>query len=81
MTPGVSVVVVVDPKAELLLAAAFLFLFFFHIISTFQLLLDNKKNRGHSCCPFSPPVLAFNFYRAYNSTRVDDGRKKEGKKC
>ena len=21
-------------------------------------------SRGHSCCPLSPPVLAFNFYRA-----------------
>ena len=24
-------------------------------------------SRGHRCCPFSPPVLVFNFYRPYGS--------------
>ena len=32
----------------------------------FQLLLSSFwTSRGHMCRPFSPPVLAFNFYRAY----------------
>ena len=37
----------------------FLFFFFSHT-STFQF----WTSRGHRCRPFSPPVLAFNFYRA-----------------
>ena len=39
----------------------FIFIFFSHT-STFQLLF--WTSRGHRCRPFSPPVLAFNFYRA-----------------
>ena len=37
----------------------FFFLFFAHfLLSSFW------TSRGHRCRPFSPPVLAFNFYRA-----------------
>ena len=38
----------------------FFFFFFFrtHLLSSFW------TSRGHGCRPFSPPVLAFNFYRA-----------------
>ena len=41
-----------------------LFLFFTHI---YQVLSIFWTSRGHRCSPFSPPVLAFNFYRAQGS--------------
>ena len=39
------------------------FFFFFHT----HLLSSFRTSRGHRCRPFFPPVLAFNFYRAYGS--------------
>ena len=37
------------------------FFFFTHLLSSFW------TSRGHRCRPFSPPVLAFNFYRTQGS--------------
>ena len=46
-----------------LMSVVFCFLFFFRtsLPSSFW------TSRGHRCRPFSPPVLAFNFYRAKDS--------------
>ena len=42
---------------------SFFFFFFFCTLS----LSSFWTSRGHRCRPFSPPVLAFNFYRAEGS--------------
>ena len=49
-----------DTNWYIVIIAGTVFLFFFHthILSSF------RTSRGHRCRPFSPPVLAFNFYRA-----------------
>ena len=42
----------------------YFFLFFLH---TIHLLSSFWTSRGHRCLPFSPPVLAFIFYRTWGS--------------
>ena len=42
------------------------FFFFFSSLSH-SLLSSFWTSRGHRCRPFSPPVLAFNYYRAWGS--------------
>ena len=49
-----------DRDCALLSSCDFFFFFFFLTL----LLSSFWASRGHRCLPFSPPVLAFNFYRA-----------------
>ena len=44
-----------------------LYLFFIFLLFCTLLLSSFWTSRGHRCRPFSPPVLAFNFYRAKGS--------------
>ena len=48
-----------DLKVQTEIPALFFFFFFAHV-----LLSSVCTSRGYRCRPFSPPVLAFNFYRA-----------------
>ena len=46
-------------SAKSVFGVSFFFFFFTLLLSRFW------TSRGHRCCPFFPPVLAFNFYSAY----------------